>query len=1182
MRKTKLFSLLMALCLSIGTVFATDYELVSNASSLSDGDNIIIVNTDADQALSTTQNNNNRGKTSVSVVDGVITPDNNVQIITLEASSSNWKFNVGEDAYLYAASNSSNHLKTANAETAGDNGVWAIIIANTGVATVTAQGSNSRKLLQYNSGSSIFSCYATDKPQVAIKIFKEIKVVESAVTITNPTQGTISVKNGETTVNSGTSIAQGTELSVSIADVPGYRFTLNAYKTGDESTVVPITNGKITMPAYPITITADELALFNVAVAVNDANMGSATINGGTAAIYVDDDDEITLAAIPELGYEFVNWTVSDANIVLDKETSASTTALAGASGTITANFQVSASPSVVADPATLAFDNTDKGASIVAKSFTISGLNLTGALTVSSSNAVFGFEVTEGSLTPAAGAVEATIAVTPSTANAGIFAGNITISGGGLAEAVNVPVSITVMDLYTVSFSTGEGNPTQDPIKEAHGGVGITLPAGPIPACSIDDWEFAGWAEAAVASKTTDAPTLLAAGSNYKPASDRTLYAVYSKEESETEEASKTETFENQTAGQTYNSTQNYEAASSNAGIAWTMYYGTVSTNDKITGSKSAQMRWYNSATTTYGYIQNTTPISGLQEISFNAKVSNTDVKMSVWYSTDGTNWTLKENNLTFDAAATSTPFNSKINGTVGTDYYIRIGVGDGGTAPSSSSYKLIIDDIEFDYKTGTSTNYYLSAPTCSAKYDINIALGILNGTVEANKDKASEGDEVTLTANPETGYQLGEWIVKDENEDAVTVTNNKFTMPGSEVLVSATFTQINYTVTMAQTGGASATISDDQTNKHYGDEISISATAVDGYYFLGWEATPAVTFADAKALATTFTMPNSNVEVTAKYAEILTVAEAAALIDEDHSATHPNSVVEGYVAGDISFNSKYSSITYNIQAIDANGFLKGSTIKVYSGKGLNNADFSSAEDVKVGAKVRVLGELMWYSTDEVYEINYNNYQLSYDEGTYEGVEIYGSATTTTYDAGDEFSTAGLNAKDVWDNGYAEAIAYADVEWAADPTIILANTSSVAVTATYDDNTSAPYNVNVTVNTYAVTFDAPEYGTLVVKNGETPITSGDEFVKGTVLTVVATPESGYQLAALTAGGEDISSTKSFTIGTADVEVVATFSQATAIDNTEVDAKAVKVLRNGILLIEKNGHTYNAMGQLVK
>ncbi len=39
---------------------------------------------------------------------------------------------------------------------------------------------------------------------------------------------------------------------------------------------------------------------------------------------------------------------------------------------------------------------------------------------------------------------------------------------------------------------------------------------------------------------------------------------------------------------------------------------------------------------------------------------------------------------------------------------------------------------------------------------------------------------------------------------------------------------------------------------------------------------------------------------------------------------------------------------------------------------------------------------------------------------------------------------------------------------------------------------------------------------------------------------------------------------------------------ATALDNTEVEGKAVKVLRNGVLYIEKNGVRYNAMGQVIK
>ena len=38
----------------------------------------------------------------------------------------------------------------------------------------------------------------------------------------------------------------------------------------------------------------------------------------------------------------------------------------------------------------------------------------------------------------------------------------------------------------------------------------------------------------------------------------------------------------------------------------------------------------------------------------------------------------------------------------------------------------------------------------------------------------------------------------------------------------------------------------------------------------------------------------------------------------------------------------------------------------------------------------------------------------------------------------------------------------------------------------------------------------------------------------------------------------------------------------TAFDEVESSVKAVKVLRNGVLYIEKDGKTYNAQGQLVK
>ena len=275
------------------------------------------------------------------------------------------------------------------------------------------------------------------------------------------------------------------------------------------------------------------------------------------------------------------------------------------------------------------------------------------------------------------------------------------------------VTINFEAIPTYKVSFSTGTGNPSQDPITETLGGQGITLPDGPEPTCSTDGWEFAGWAEAPVNSQTTTAPTFLSG--TYHPTANCTLYAVYKKSDSGSViDQNVKETFENQTAGTTYNQTQTYTAANSNAGIAWSMYYGTVSTNDKIAGSNSAQMRWYSSATSSLGYIKTTTPISGLQSIDFKARVSTTDVKMSVWYSTNGEDWTLKDENLTFSAASSGLPFSSTINGTIGTDYYIKIGVGDGGTAPSSGSYKLIIDEVQFNYQAGAITTYYLSAPSC------------------------------------------------------------------------------------------------------------------------------------------------------------------------------------------------------------------------------------------------------------------------------------------------------------------------------------------------------------------------------------------------------------------------------------------------------------------------------------
>lgn len=145
------------------------YKLVSDASKLRVGDKVIIVNTDGTGALSTTQNSNNRASTSVSKnSDGTISISDSVQSLELKAgtTSGTFSFYTGS-GYLYAASSSKNYLRTETSLSA--NSSFTIAIAEN-IATVTAQGTNTNKIMRYNAnnGNPIFSCYSSADNTISI------------------------------------------------------------------------------------------------------------------------------------------------------------------------------------------------------------------------------------------------------------------------------------------------------------------------------------------------------------------------------------------------------------------------------------------------------------------------------------------------------------------------------------------------------------------------------------------------------------------------------------------------------------------------------------------------------------------------------------------------------------------------------------------------------------------------------------------------------------------------------------------------------------------------------------------------------------------------------------------------------------------------------------------------------
>ncbi len=143
------------------------YQLLKDASQLKVGDKIIIVAANSDFAMSTTQGNN-RGPVAITTKDGnTITLEEDMQVLTIEAGTKDGTFAFNTDAgYLYAASSSANHLKIE--EELSDNSSWTIEINSAGVATVKAQGSNTRNWLRHNDSNNIFSCYGSGQKDIAI------------------------------------------------------------------------------------------------------------------------------------------------------------------------------------------------------------------------------------------------------------------------------------------------------------------------------------------------------------------------------------------------------------------------------------------------------------------------------------------------------------------------------------------------------------------------------------------------------------------------------------------------------------------------------------------------------------------------------------------------------------------------------------------------------------------------------------------------------------------------------------------------------------------------------------------------------------------------------------------------------------------------------------------------------
>jgi uncharacterized delta-60 repeat protein len=144
------------------------------------------------------------------------------------------------------------------------------------------------------------------------------------------------------------------------------------------------------------------------------------------------------------------------------------------------------------------------------------------------------------------------------------------------------------------------------------------------------------------------------------------------------------------------------------------------------------------------------------------------------------------------------------------------------GGNIPGSANPTTI----------SVSGNMTISASFVRNTYSITVNQSV-GGTITLSPNNSSyySGDSVTVTATPNAGYIFSSWggdLTGSTNPTTITVSGN--------MSLSAVFTQIAYTVTLSEATGGSIALSSNQSSYHYGDSVTVTATANSGFSFSSW----------------------------------------------------------------------------------------------------------------------------------------------------------------------------------------------------------------------------------------------------------------------------------------------------------------------------------------------------------
>ena len=429
-------------------------------------------------------------------------------------------------------------------------------------------------------------------------------------------------------------------------------------------------------------------------------------------------------------------------------------------------------------------------------------------------------------------------------------------------------------------------------------------------------------------------------------------------------------------------------------------------------------------------------------------------------------------------------------------------------------------------------------------AKYKALQSITVNKGTYTVNgatTTEAVKGDKIVATANPAPeGEKFAGWNVvgvEGLTDEQKATSPIEFEMPKNGVELTAQYKTLRNIVVNNGTYTVNGT---DDKQAVEGDKINIKAAERPGYQFVRWEVvTDNVTITGVNNEEATFTMPNENVELKARYNRLYTITVDGGHADVTSALTGKEITVDADVPdgkkfmgwkaegitltpaqqqsdhitffmpeGNVTLMAEYKTL-HTVTVIGADGtstvlpdtYIEGDTVTVNAADyGIPADEFDSWEsnDIRLTTDKRQSPTLTFKMVDK--NVTLTAVPKTLFTITVTGGTVNGESTTARVKAGDWVTIKAENKGDDWKF----------IEWKlTGPENFTLDTSQSTVQFQMPSG-------NVTLEAVQM-----EYRTVTINNGNSPTTVNDKALHGDSITVTAEEVDGKRFAYWEVTGPD-------------------------------------------------------------